>query len=51
MGGRKGEVPQGVRKHDKQYCTGTTGPTGKPTTSNRKAASAEGVSDSDSEVR
>ena len=51
MGGGKGEVPQGVRKRDERDRTGTTGPAGKPTTTNGKAAGAKGVSGSDREVR
>lgn len=51
MGGRKEEVPQGVRKHNERYHTGTPGPAGKPTTLNRKAAGAEGVSGSNCKVR
>ena len=51
MGGGKGEVPQGVRKHDERDHTGMTGPAGKPVTPNRKAAGAKGVSGSDREVR
>ena len=44
-------VSQGVGKHDEQYHTGTTDPTGKPTTLNRKAAGAEGVNGSNRKVR
>ena len=51
MGGRKGEVLEGVREHDERDRTGTPGPGRKALVTNEKEIGAERVSNSNHEVR
>ena len=51
MGGRKGEVPEGVRERDERDHTGTPDPGRKAPVTNGEETGAEGVSDSNHEVR